>query len=258
MSGIALTRGRRVALGFVAPALLVGLWQWHSGGTAGVTGLAPPSALFGALRELAANGTLLADVGATLGRALSGFTIGAALGVLTGVLTALFPALNRVIGPLLHAFRQVPMIGWLPLIALWFGAGEGAERIVVCVAAFFPAMLNSHAGVAGVEQRLLDVGRVYGLDLAQRFRLIQLPAALPLITTGLTQALAFAWIATIGSEILMGAGGGLGMTMQQGQMQQRLDVVLVAVAATAALGFAINLILLRLRRALLRWQPVLP
>jgi len=258
MSARPLSRGQRIAIGFVAPVILIALWQWRAGSGNAVIGMAPPSALFNALGEVLRNGTLLADASATLTRTFVGFFIGASLGTAIGIATALFPLLNRIIGPALHALRQVPMIGWLPLIALWFGSGEGAERIVVCVAAFFPAMLNSHAGAAGVERRFLDVGRVYGLDRLQRLRFIQLPAALPLVMTGLTQSLAFAWIGTIGGEILMGANAGLGVTMQQAQMQQRLDIVLVAVATTAALGFGINLILQHLRRTLLRWQPVLP
>jgi sulfonate transport system permease protein len=70
----------------------------------------------------------------------------------------------------------------------------------------------------------------------------------------LTQGLAFAWIASIASEILLGVGGGLGVTMQLAQMQQRIDIILVAILVTAALGFTINRLFLRLRQHLLRWQ----
>ncbi|WP_221773939.1 ABC transporter permease [Novosphingobium flavum] len=245
----------RTAAGLVAPALLVALWQWNSGGALGSVAIAPPSALLTAGRELVADGTLGAGVAATLARALTGFGIGAALGFLTGVAMALSSAVNRVLGPLLQALRQVPMLGWMPLIALWFGTGEGSELIVVCVASFFPTLLSTHSGLRQVESRYLEVGRIYGLDTGQRFALVQLPAALPFVLTGLNQALAFAWIATIASEILLGTGAGLGVTMQQAQMQQRLDMMLVAVIVTAFLGFAINQILLHLRRGLLRWQP---
>jgi len=116
-------------------------------------------------------------------------------------------------------------------------------------------MLNSHAGVAQVERRYEEVGRIYGFGTVQRIRFILLPAAMPLVLTGLTQSLAFAWIATIGTEILTGAGSGLGVTMQLAQTQQRLDIMLVTIAATALLGFVINHLFLRLRRRLLRWQP---
>ena len=109
--------------------------------------------------------------------------------------------------------------------------------------------------MAQVEKRYLDVAGVFRFSTLQRFRFVLLPAAMPLILTGLTQSLAFAWIAAIGTEILMGSGGGLGVTMQQAQTQQRLDIILVAIAITAALGFTINQSVLHLRAHLLRWQP---
>ena len=257
MNRLLARRTTRVAIGLVAPALLLAWWQWFatSGGASAVA-LAPLGSVGGAFFELVDNGTLFGDVTSTLWRAFSGFVIGAGLGVATGTAMAVWPLLNRLIGPLLHALRQVPMIGWLPLIGLWFGTGEGSELIVVCLGAFFPAMLNTHAGIANVEQRYIEVGEIFRFSTVQRFQRILLPAAAPMIITGLTQSLAFAWIATIASEILMGAGGGLGVTLQLAQIQQRLDIILVVVAITAALGFAINQIIARLRREVLRWQPV--
>ncbi len=256
MNALLSRRAPRLALGLIAPALLLAGWQWlaTSGGASAVA-LAPLGSVAAAFVELVGNGTIFGDIVATLTRAFTGFAIGAGLGVATGTATAVWPLLNRVIAPLLNALRQVPMIGWLPLIGLWFGTGEGSELIVVCLGAFFPAMLNTHAGIANVEQRYLDVGEVFRFTTGQRFRRILLPAAMPLILTGLTQALAFAWIGTLASELLMGAGGGLGVTLQTAQVQQRLDVILVTVAITAILGFAINQIIARVRREVLRWQP---
>lgn len=249
--------GIRLAVGLIAPALLLAWWQWFAtSGGANAVALAPLGSVGAAFVELIENGTIFGDVVSTLTRAFTGFAIGASLGIAVGTAMAVFPLLNRVIGPLLHALRQVPMIGWLPLIGLWFGTGEGSELIMVCVGAFFPAMLNTHAGVAHVEQRYLDVGDVFRFTVTQRFLRIQLPAAMPLILTGLTQSLAFAWIGTLAGELLMGAGGGLGVTLQTAQIQQRLDVILVTVAITALLGFAINQIIARVRREVLRWQPV--
>jgi sulfonate transport system permease protein len=248
-------RSARLAVGLVAPAALLIWWQSQaSQGGANAVAFASLGTIGSAARELIANGTLPADVAATLRHTFTGLAIGATLGVALGMAMAMVPLLDRLLGPLLNALRQVPMIGWLPLIGLWFGSDEDSELIVICLSAFFPAMLNAHAGVAQVERRYLEVGRIYGFTTSQRFRLILLPAAMPLLLTGLTQALAFAWIAAIGFEILMGTNAGLGVTMQQAQTQQRLDIILVVIAVTAVLGFTINQIVRRLRSNLLAWQ----
>jgi sulfonate transport system permease protein len=257
MSGALSRRPVRIAVGLVAPALVLAWWQYEAGkGGAHAAAFASLGSIGGAARELIASGTLVSDMTATLVRAFSGLAIGASLGVALGVAMAACHWLDRLLGPLLHALRQVPMIGWLPLIGLWFGTGNTSQLIVISMAAFFPALLNAHAGVAQVEGRYLDVANVLRFSAWQRFAHVLLPAAMPLILTGFTQSLAFAWIAGIGTEILMGSGGGLGVTMQQAQTQQRLDIILVAIAVTASLGFAINQTVFRLRAHVLRWQPV--
>ncbi|HZU64006.1 MAG TPA: ABC transporter permease subunit [Novosphingobium sp.] len=245
----------RLAVGLVAPALLALWWQWQASlGGAHAAAFASLASLGGALGELIAQGTLLADTAATLLRALAGLALGASLGLGLGVALGVLPLLDRLLSPLLNALRQVPMVGWLPLVGLWLGTGDAAALVVIGLSAFFPAMLNAHAGIAQVEPRYLEVARVLGFSPVQRLRLVLLPAALPLLLTGLTQAAAFTWIAAIGTEILQGTGGGLGVTMQLAETQQRLDIILVAIALTAFLGFALNQAVVLLRRHLLRWQ----
>ncbi|WP_253201220.1 ABC transporter permease [Sphingomonas quercus] len=245
----------RIGVGLVVPALVL-IW-WQSQATAGgarAIAFAPLQSVGTAFVELAESGLIFSDMLATLSRSLSGLAIGGALGIATGVAMACWRPLDRVLGPLLMAIRQVPLMGWLPLIGLWAGTGGASELIVVSISAFFPTMLNSYEGVAHVERRYVEVGRIYGFTAAQRFRLILLPAAMPLVLTGVTQAFAFAWISSIATEILLGVGGGLGVTMQLAQTQQRLDIILVTIIATALLGFAINQLFCSLRAHLLRWQ----
>ncbi|WP_231639412.1 ABC transporter permease [Sphingomonas profundi] len=255
MSAILSRRPARLAIGLVAPVLLLAWWQYQAtAGDSRSLAFAPLGSVGTAFVGMAASGALLFDIAATLTRSLFGLVVGGGVGIAVGVLTGLSRPLDRIVGPFLHAVRQVPLMGWLPLLGLWFGAAEGSQAIVVCLSAFFPAMLNTHAGVANVERRFLDVGRIYGFTPMQRFRRILLPAAMPMILTGLTQALAFTWIAEIGTEILLGTGGGLGVTLQNAQMQQRMDVILVTILVTAMIGLAVNQLFLALRRHLLRWQ----
>ncbi|MET0269876.1 MAG: ABC transporter permease [Sphingomonas sp.] len=244
-----------VAIGLIVPLLAL-LW-WDAQGRAGgprAIAFAPLEAVASAAFVLLRSGELLGGGLNTLSRAITGLVLGGAAGIMFGVAMAMSRPVDRLFNPLYTALRQVPLLGWLPLIGLWMGNGDGAKLLIVSLAAFYPTVLNSYEGMRDVERRLLDVGRLYGFGPFQRFRLILLPSALPFILTGVTQALAFAWIATIGTEILLGSGAGLGATMGLAQAQQRMDVILVAVIAVALLGFAINHLFARLRRHLLRWQ----
>lgn len=245
----------RIALGLIVPALILLWWSHQSqAGSARALAFVPLGLIARTFVELAASGPLLTDALSTLSRAVTGLVIGGIAGVALGVAMATLRIVDRLVGPLYHAIRQVPLLGWLPLIGLWLGNGESAKLLIVALAAFYPTVLGAHEGIATVERRYIEVGRVYRFGPLQRFRHILLPAALPLVLTGIAQAIAFAWIATIGVEILLGAGGGLGATMSMAQAQQRMDVILVAITVTALLGFSINQLFARLRSHLLRWQ----
>lgn len=244
----------RVLLGLLVPALLLAWWALWSR-SASSTAFVPLSEVAGTFLLELRDGQLLGDSLATVSRALTGFTFGASAGVLFGVAMAMSRPIEAAIGPLFNALRQVPLLGWLPLIGLWLGNGDEAKLLMISLAAFYPSVLNAFAGVSGVEARYREVADVFGFDAGQRFVRVLLPAASPMILTGLSQSLAFAWIGTIGSELLLGTGSGLGATLATGQAQQRMDIVLVAIAATGALGFALNAALLRARRHILRWQP---
>ena len=126
--------------------------------------------------------------------------------------------------------------------------------MLVAVAAFHPLLLNSYEGFAQAEKKHMEVGRILMLSRWRSFRFILLPTALPSILTGIGQALAFAWISTIGVELLFGTGAGLGSLMHTAQMAGDMGVVVLCVVAIGLMGYGLNLILSLVRARLLRWR----
>ncbi|MGQ3048620.1 MAG: ABC transporter permease [Niveispirillum sp.] len=243
------------ARGLVLPFLLAAAWHWASSIDASMAyAFVPLDQVWERLLQLLSTGELAINAGSSLGRALTGLALGGVSGILLGSLMAGFPVVERLFGPLLQAFRQVPLLGWLPLVGLWLGSGEEAKQLLVAVAAFHPLLLNSYEGFAQAEKKHLEVGQVLVLSRWRSFRFIQLPTALPSILTGVGQALAFAWISTIGVELLFGTGAGLGSLMHTAQMAGDMGVVLLCVIAIGLMGYGLNLILSLVRARLLRWR----
>lgn len=241
--------------GLLLPLLLVGLWEYASRqDAAGAYAFVPLSTIGQGLVELLSNGDLLVNLFASLARTSTGLLLGILFGVAIGVLMALVPVANRLIGPLFHSIRQVPMLGWIPLIAMWFGNGEFSKVLIVSLAAFYPMVLNTHEGFAHVDSRYREVGRVFALSRWQQFRNVLLPAALPSILTGVLQALAFAWVTAVGSELFLSSGAGLGNLMMTAEAGARMDVIVISVLSIGLLGYLMNQLLSRLSRHLLRWR----
>ncbi|MFP3499334.1 ABC transporter permease subunit, partial [Pseudomonas sp. SIMBA_059] len=74
-----------------------------------------------------------------------------------------------------------------------------------------------------------EAARVLMLGRWQQLWLILLPAALPGITAGVLQALAFAWVTSVGSELFLSAGAGLGSLMMNAEAAARMEIIVVCV-----------------------------
>lgn len=242
--------------GLLLPLLLLGAWEYASRqNAAGAYAFVPLTQVGSALAELLASGELLVNLWASLVRTCTSLAIGMVAGIGLGAFMALSPTANRLIAPLFHALRQVPMLGWIPLIALWLGNGESAKLLIVSLAALYPMVLNTFESLRQVEGRHRETARVLMLGRWQQLRLILLPAALPGIAAGVLQALAFAWVTSVGSELFLSSGAGLGSLMMNAEAAARMEVIVVCVLCIGLCGYLMSWLCTRLARRLLRWRP---
>jgi sulfonate transport system permease protein len=250
---------RRVWLGtrgWALPALLLAGWQWASRQRgAWAYAFAPLDGVVRALLAVIDSGELQANLLATGRMALCGLLLGGTLGMAFGAALGSSRIFERLFGAPYHALRQVPLLGWIPLLGLWFGQGDTARLIVVSLASFYPLVLNTSDAFRHVDPNQLEVARVLGLSRTQQIRYLLVPQALPSILTGWAQALAFCWVATVGSELLFGAPKGIGGMMQVAQNGSRMDIVVLCMACIGLVGFVANAGVGRLRDRLLRWRP---
>lgn len=243
--------------GLVLPLLLLALWQYLSTlGPNYAYAFIPLQDIARSLRELLASGELLLHIGASLGTALKSLAIGSAAGLVLGVAMASSRIIDASIGPIYHLLRQIPILGLIPLIALWFGNTEFSKILVVSLATFEVMALNTYEGLRHVEVRYVEVGHALTFRRSQLFARVLLPMALPSIFTGLMHAVAFAWLATVGVELLFTVGPGLSVIMERAQQAQRMDTVIICIVFIGLLGLAMNHCCVLLSRRLLRWRNV--
>lgn len=216
----------------------------------------PLGQVAGALADALASGDLWRAWTASLGRTGGGLVAGSLIGVALGAAMAIWKPADLVINPIFHAIRQVPVLGYVPLISLWVGNGESSKLFVVALAAFCPMALSTYEGVTHVDPRHLAVGRIFQASRWQTLRYITLPGSLPWIVTGLLQAAAFAWLSSIGGELFFNPGPGLGNLMLNGQAAFRMDLVMVAVAAIGLTGFLTSKIIILSANRLLAWRDI--
>jgi sulfonate transport system permease protein len=245
---------RSGALGLFVPALLLVFWELSALlGWARPNLLPPPSAVVITLFELAKRGELWGHIEITLVRVLFGFLIGTAAGTLLGALTGYSRLWRQLLDPTLQALRAIPSIAWVPLFILWLGIFGAAKVTLIAVGVFFPVYLNLMAGIADVDRRLVEVGRIYRFTPWTLVRRILIPATLPAYITGLRGGLGLGWMFVIAGEML-GASEGLGFLLIDGEQTGRPATIIASILLFAVFGKLTDLALAQLGRHVLAWQ----
>ena len=240
--------------GWILPLALIGIWEAAArAGLVASNHLPAPSVIAGTILHLAQSGDLADHLTATLGRLALGFLLGAAAGTVAGAATGASRTARLLIDPLLQGLRSVPSIAWVPLFILWLGIFEASKVALIAVGVFFPVYLNLMSGIAGVDRKLIEVGRAHRLSSLNLVRRVLLPAALPAYIVGLRGGLGLGWMFVAAAE-LMGASEGLGFLLVDGQQTGRPAIVIAAILLFALLGKVSDLLLARAGRALTAWQ----
>ena len=247
--------GSAIAVGAIVPVLLLVLW-WLATDVLGLftsVQLPAPQAVLSAGVDLAADGQLYQHIAISVQRVLLGFGIGAILGLALGALLGLSRIADRLLLPTVGALRAVPSLAWVPLLIMWMSIYEDSKVTLIAIGAFFPVFTSVHAALRHVDPQLVEAGRSFGFHGFRLFRIVQLPAVVPSVFSGLRLGLAQAWLFLVAAE-LIASSMGLGFLLTDSQDNGRTDRLLLAILLLAIAGKLTDALLGVLeRRALTRW-----
>jgi ABC-type nitrate/sulfonate/bicarbonate transport system permease component len=197
---------RGVQIGFLFALLLF----WYLGTTYwGISHLLLPNPVkvWAEFKDVLSTGEFWPDLKVTLTELAIAFAISSTSGITLGYLISRSPYLIRVFEPLLAGVYSVPIILFLPLYVLFFGLGPGSKIAIGTSISFFPIVLNTVAGFGYVDRIFITAARSMGASDWQMFRHVLLPAALPVILTGLRIGFTVALLSILGSETIAALAG---------------------------------------------------
>lgn len=173
--------------------------------------------------------------------ALTGFLLASILGILIGTILASVGVLRRGVYPLANILQMVPIIALAPLLNIWFGYGIIGVSAAACIVSIFPVIANTVDGLRSVDPQLVELFEIYGSSPRQRWRMLELPAALPQIFTGLRIAAGLAVIGAVVGELVSGvlANPPIGAVIATHLRTGKLEVVFAAILFSAMVGFGL-------------------
>ncbi|PTA44205.1 ABC transporter permease [Micromonospora sp. RP3T] len=253
-TGRLLTLGGRALHRSVALLALAAIWELvPRTGLVDRVFLPPLSEVLVAWWELLRSGQLADHVGASLTRSLTGLALAVATAIPLGLLIGWYRPLADLLSPLLEVFRNTAALALLPVFVLILGLGETSKIALVVYACSWPILLNTIAGVKGVDPLLVRSARSMGLNHLRLFQKVILPASVPTVFTGVRLAGAYSILVLVAAE-MVGAKAGLGYLVNYAQYNFAIPDMYAGIITISAIGLVVNQLLVAGERRFSTWR----
>jgi ABC-type nitrate/sulfonate/bicarbonate transport system permease component len=237
----------------VSVLLFVALWEIAARSHAAPAILLPPfSVVVEQLWRSTLDGTLVADLSLSLGRAICGLVVATVAGVILGLLMARNRAVEWLADPLVALGFPSPKIAFLPIFILWFGIESLSKILLVAFACIFPVIIGTYSAARAVSRLFVWSARSLGSGRSSVFLHVILPACYPRIFTTFRIAVPVGLITTFTAEMVAG-GGGMGGTLIYSQRFFESPTVFAYIVVMLAIGLLFDAAMRRFQHRFLRW-----
>ena len=242
---------RTAAMSLGVLLVFLALWQWVPG-AAGIPEfiLPPPSKVWAEFVRMQSAERIWMHTGITALEVVAGFVLGSLLGVVVGFALGIAPRAELVLSPYILALQIAPKVAFAPLFVMWMGFTVYPKILVAILIVFFPVLINVLTAIRGVDPDWINLARSFSASGWQLIRLIEAPATLGPLFSGLRIGATLAVIGVVVGE-LVGGNQGLGYLLTFGEGQGNTAMVFVAIILLTAIGIvAYGLTVLAERRVL--------
>ncbi|GLK80712.1 ABC transporter permease [Methylopila turkensis] len=243
----------RIGWSAVSLGAFIAVW-WLAAALIDSALLPDPPKVLEALFAAARSGELATNLLATLARVIASFTIAMVLGSALGIMLGLWPAADRLLGPWVVLFLNLPALVIIILAYVWFGLNEWAAIIAVAINKIPNVAVTLREGAVALSRDLAEMAAIYRFGRWKTLRHVILPQLAPFFAAAARSGLALVWKIVLVVELL-GRPNGVGFELQTSF--QLFDVATI-LAYALAFGLIVQAIELGVvqpwERAANRWR----
>lgn len=239
-----LSRYRGATNGVIGMSLLVVLW-WLGGRAVAVNpdmyafADFAPGPTMSRLWIMVTSGEVWEMTGPSLHRVGWGMGIAAAIGVPMGILVGRIAQLREITNIPFQFLRMISPLSWMPIAVMGFNTWDAAIIFLIAVAAIWPILFATAAGVRRIDPAWIKVARNLGANPFHMLSTVILPAIAIDILTGIRLALGVAWVVLVPAEYL-GVTSGLGYAINDARDTLEYDRLSATVVVIGVIGFALD------------------
>lgn len=154
-----------------------------------------------ALARMTFDGTLFVAYAETLKPLAIGVLISAFIGIAVGLWIGLSGWFDWLFSPIFVVMQAAPLAALIPLLVMIYGIGLTSKVFVVCIMAMPVIVLNTAGAVRNTPSSLVEMGQSFLANRAEVILKIIIPAASPVIFSGLRLGVSAGFIGAILSEL---------------------------------------------------------
>ncbi len=239
MRSKAMSKHGRILPALAVIAVLIAVWWLSVVVTHSAIFPTPWQVVTGTL-ELAQDGTLWDDIGASLMRVAVGFLLAVSIAVPLGLWMGWVRGAFSTLNPIFQMLRPISPIAWIPIAILWFGVGDTSPIFLIFMSSVFPMVVQTTAGVHTIERRYLRAAENFGVSRYTLFRRVVIPAVLPQIIVGMRIGLGVAWLVVVAAEMIA-LRSGLGyLIIDSRNAGNRYDLVIGGMVIIGLIGLSLD------------------
>ena len=198
-----------------------------------------PGPAFKSTWAMLEKGQIQTAVWASSYRLGAGMLIAIAAGVPIGILIGRSRRFRELSNSPFQLMRMISPLSWEPIAVIVFAGWNSAIIFLVAIAAVWPIMFATAAGLAKVDPSWFKVARNLGASPRQMVTEIIIPAIAFDVLTGIRLALGVAWMVLVPAEFL-GVRSGLGYSIEDARESLEYDHLMAMLVVIGAMGYALD------------------
>jgi NitT/TauT family transport system permease protein len=193
----------------------------------------------GALAGLLADPSFWGHVGVSLQRIAIGLGIATLIGAPLGVAVGSSKLLEAATTPAFQLLRMISPLSWMPIAVMAFGVGDKPVYFLLAFAAVWPIVLNTAAGVRGLDARYLQLASSLAATRWETVRRVVAPGIVAHVLTGVRLSIGVSWIILVPCEML-GVTAGLGYFILDARDRLAYPELMATILVIGALGYMLD------------------
>jgi len=192
-----------------------------------------------AVGELWHEGIIQTAIWASGYRLGMGILIAIAIGVPIGILMGRSRMFRELSNSPFQLLRMISPLSWEPIAVIVFHGWDNAIVFLIAVAAVWPVMFATAAGLAKVDPNWFKVARNLGARPWHILTTIIVPAIAFDVMTGIRLAIGVAWIVLVPAEFF-GVTSGLGYAIEDARESLEYDNLMGMILVIGAIGYVLD------------------